>query len=53
METAHELAAFLKVKLPTIRKWTQQGLPHLKLGKRAVRYQRDAVLDWLTKRREK
>jgi excisionase family DNA binding protein len=44
--TADEIAAFIKVKKPTIRLWTRQGMPHLKAG-RLVRFNREQVLTWL------
>jgi excisionase family DNA binding protein len=48
-ETAKDVAAFLKVSLPEIRKLTRMGMPHLKIG-RAVRFDRQAVLAYLRER---
>ena len=44
--TASDLAAYFKVKLPTVRLWTRQGAPCLKAG-RLVRFRVDAVESWL------
>ena len=48
--TARELAAWLKVKLPTVRRWqSQEDLPCLRVG-RLVRYEADRVREWLEHR---
>lgn len=44
--TAKELAAWLKVKLPTVRRWQRQGMPCLRAG-RLVRYEAERVRQWL------
>ncbi len=44
--TARELAQKLKVSLAAIRKWTRQGMPCERLGKRLVRFDRRAE-EWL------
>jgi len=43
--TADELAAVYKVKKPTIRLWTRQGMPHLNCG-RLVRFDAEQVRAW-------
>jgi excisionase family DNA binding protein len=51
--TAPELARWLKVKLPTIRRWQwEEDLPCLRVG-RLVRYRADEVLRWLETRAAK
>lgn len=47
--TARELAQWLKIKLPTVRRWAREGLPCLRAG-RLCRYERDAVRGWLEAR---
>jgi excisionase family DNA binding protein len=47
--TALELAAWLKIKPPTVRKWAREGLPCLKAG-RLCRYEREQVRAWLEQR---
>lgn len=47
--TARELAAWLRVKLPTIRAWARAGLPCLRAG-RLCRYEKAAVREWLEAR---
>jgi excisionase family DNA binding protein len=44
--TADELAQIFKIKKPTVRLWTRQGMPHLKCG-RLVRFQVEKVCEWL------
>jgi excisionase family DNA binding protein len=44
--TADELAQVFKIKKPTVRLWTRQGMPHLKCG-RLVRFQIAHVRGWL------
>lgn len=50
--TARELAGWLKVKLPTIRRWAREGLPCLRAG-RLCRYERETVRAWLEQREQK
>ena len=47
--TADELAQFFKIKKPTVRLWTRQGVPCLKAG-RLVRFNIDEVERWLRER---
>jgi len=47
--TAHGLAAALKIKLPTVRKWQSEGLPYLAAG-RLRRYRLEEVVAWLQER---
>jgi excisionase family DNA binding protein len=49
--TPGELAAYFKVKLPTVRLWTRQGAPALKAG-RLVRFRATEVEHWLRTRTE-
>jgi excisionase family DNA binding protein len=49
--TVQEVAAIYRVKVPTIRLWTRNGLPHLKAG-RLVRFDAQKVLEWLEKKQE-
>ncbi len=50
--TAHELASWLKIKLPTVRRWTREGLDCVRAG-RLCRYERERVLAWLAARQQK
>jgi excisionase family DNA binding protein len=50
--TAREIAGWLKIKLPTIRKWQLQGLPCLRAG-RLCRYEKEQVREWLEERAAK
>lgn len=43
--TADELAELFKIKKPTVRLWTRQGMPCLRLG-RLVRFDAQKVLEW-------
>jgi excisionase family DNA binding protein len=48
---AGEVAALLNVPISWVREQTRTGtIPHLRLG-RYVRFERDAVVDWLEERR--
>jgi len=47
--TAQELGQVYKVKTPTVRLWTRQGAPHLKVG-RLVRFDAQQVQSWLESR---
>jgi excisionase family DNA binding protein len=48
--TAEELAKWLRIKLPTIRRWqSQEDLPCLRVA-RLVRYEPDRVRKWLEER---
>ena len=47
LDTAQELAAFFRISLASIRKWTRTtNIPIIRCG-RAVRFDRQAVLTWL------
>jgi excisionase family DNA binding protein len=50
--TARELAGWLKVKLPTIRRWAREGLPCLRAG-RLCRYEHEKVRAWLEQREQR
>ena len=50
--TTRELANWLKVKLPTVRLWSRQGLPCLRAG-RLCRYERTIVRTWLEQRHQR
>lgn len=49
--TADELAAVYKIKKPTVRTWTRQGMPHLRCG-RLVRFDAQQVQDWLAQKQQ-
>lgn len=49
--TAGDLAAWLKIKMPTVRRWAREGLPCLRAG-RLCRYRKDLVEAWLVARAE-
>jgi PTS system nitrogen regulatory IIA component len=50
--TVPEVAAWLKLRPKTVYEWAARGkLPSLRLGS-AVRFERDALLRWLSARRE-
>jgi hypothetical protein len=42
-----ELAAFLKVSEATVARLVQEGLPQVRIGKRAVRYDPLVVRSWI------
>jgi len=47
--TCQEIARYLKVTPRTIREWTHIGfIPHIKIGKRAVRYSQEDIDKWLS-----
>jgi len=50
IDDADSLAAFFKVSRACVRKWTREGLPCIRLGRRAVRFDRQAALAWLQER---
>jgi excisionase family DNA binding protein len=46
--TAEEVAAWLNVKIATIRQWTsRRKIPHITLSHRAVRYSKNSINEWL------
>lgn len=45
--TRQELAAELKISLPTLDKLRRQGMPEERWGLKAVRFRRRRVLRWL------
>ncbi len=47
--TADELAQVFKIKTPTVRLWTRQGIPHLRCG-RLVRFDSQKVQEWLERK---
>ena len=49
--TACEVAVWLKIKLPTVRRWAREGLPCVQAG-RLCRYERVRVLAWLAARQK-
>ena len=50
--SAADVAALLDVKIGTVYAWTEQGrLPHVRLGRRAVRFDRDEILAWIESQR--
>ena len=51
-KTAGEVASHFKIKLPTVRLWTRQGMPHLQVG-RLVRFDLASVESWLKQRQVK
>lgn len=50
--TTEELAEKLKVTRQTIWLWRKNGLPHIKIS-RSVRFDFEAVLEWINKQNEK
>jgi excisionase family DNA binding protein len=45
--TAGDTAAYLRVSVHTVRDWTAAGrLPHIRLGRRNIRYLPDAIRAW-------
>ncbi len=47
-----EVSELLNVSVSTVRKWVHTGfIPHVKLGKRSVRFEASALLKWLEKTR--
>ncbi|NLH47744.1 MAG: excisionase family DNA-binding protein [Myxococcales bacterium] len=50
--TYREAAALLNLALPTIySKVSRKELPHVRLGSRCVRFERERLLSWLEERR--
>ena len=46
--TIDQVAALLGVAKATIYSWTHQGwIPHVKVGRRLVRFRREAIEAWL------
>jgi excisionase family DNA binding protein len=45
-----ELASYLGVSLSTVKRLRAEGLPAIKVGKRAVRFDRQQVREWLQRR---
>jgi excisionase family DNA binding protein len=52
MKTVKEIADFLRVSVPAVRKWQKKGLPFLKAG-RCTRFDQAEVLAWLKAQQEK
>ncbi len=51
--TVEEVAEYLRVKVSTIYNWTHvEYIPHIKLG-RVLRFRRDDIDKWLTKKTKK
>jgi len=48
--TAQELADLLKVQISAVRSWTRNGLPHVALGGRLLRYRYNEAVGWLQSR---
>jgi excisionase family DNA binding protein len=46
------LAAYLGVSLSTVKRLRAEGMPAIKVGKRAVRFDRQQVREWLRQRAE-
>ncbi|OPY58481.1 MAG: Helix-turn-helix domain protein [Pelotomaculum sp. PtaU1.Bin035] len=44
--TKEELSRFLKISIPTIDRWRQEGMPCKKMG-RLVRFEKKRVLEWI------
>jgi excisionase family DNA binding protein len=53
--TEKELAGLLKVSARTLRAWRDagEGPPALKIGRRAIRYRRSDVEEWLRQQRDR
>jgi excisionase family DNA binding protein len=52
MMTYRQLADWWGVPIGTLYAWVAQGvIPHVRLGSRCVRFERDVVEAWLSKRR--
>lgn len=50
-DTAQELAKFLNTSTSHIRKLTRTtDIPRLRIGRRAIRFDRKAVLQWIDER---
>ena len=47
MMTKKELAEYLKVTTMTIDRYMAKGMPFIKLPTGTVRYELDAVMDWV------
>ena len=46
--TIDQVAELLQVKKATVYAWTHQGwIPHVKVGRRLVRFRREAIEAWL------
>jgi excisionase family DNA binding protein len=54
MLTYKELASWWSVPLGTIYSWVSRGrIPHVRLADRSVRFEREALEEWLAERRMK
>ena len=48
--TDAECCALLSIESRTLRMWRKsRGLPYCKITRRAIRYQRQAVVEWLSR----
>jgi excisionase family DNA binding protein len=47
--TQQEFADYVSVHVNTVRKWVEQGLPHIKIAK-VIRIDVDKALQWLCER---
>lgn len=50
--TPTEIVEWLKIKMPTLRRWQREGLPCFRAG-RLCRYEREKVREWLEQRAQK
>jgi len=50
--TRTELARELKISTATVTRLVKQGLPHIPVGPRSVRFDRTEVVAWLKERKD-
>lgn len=50
--TTDDLSEKMKVSRQTVWKWRKLGMPHIKIG-RSVRFEENAVKEWLEKQNKK
>jgi excisionase family DNA binding protein len=48
--TTEELAQMLKVSTRTLIRWRKEGLPHIQVGYRTIRYDLNEVMKWIENR---
>lgn len=50
--TKKDLCQWLKVSRATVDRWRQEGMPSKKIG-RGVRFEKEAVLEWIEQKKQK
>jgi len=45
--TVDQLREIVQVSRTTIDRWRKEGLPTIKIGKRAIRFEKGKALEWI------